>query len=115
VALLYDANGCEIRDGVTQDDVVAAIQAAAIAGEWSTAQDIADRHGLTGVCLKCAIKAATTAYYATYVTPIGLTINNPWRVCITCYHALTSGEGQTAASFASMKIYTQGLIKRNVQ
>ncbi len=103
VALLYDANGREIRDGVAHDDVVAAIQAAAIAEEWSTAQEIADRHGMTGICLCCAIKNATTMHYDRY--------GAPWRICITCDQQLA----ERSPSFADTKLYTHGLMKRDVQ
>lgn len=103
MALLYDAHGRAIRDGVHQDDVVAAIQAAAIAEEWTTAQEIADRHGMTGICLACAIKSATTTHYCDRE-------GKPWRVCITC-HAELNPE----PNFACTKSYLSGLIKRDVQ
>lgn len=103
MALLYDANGREIRDGVAHDDVVAAIQAAAIAEEWSTAQEIADRHSMTSVCLSCAIKNATTAHYDRYGVP--------WRVCVTCYRQLA----ERNVNFSDTKLYTHGLMKRDVQ
>lgn len=102
MALLYDANGREIRDGVLQDDIVAAIQAAAIADEFGTAEEIADRHGMKGICLCCALKNATTAHYDRD--------NIVRRVCITCFHALQ----ERAPSFADVKFYTHGLIKRSV-
>jgi uncharacterized paraquat-inducible protein A len=104
VALLYDANGCEIRDGIAHADIVAAIQAAALADEFQTAEEIADRHGLKSVCLKCAIKNATTAHYDR-----DLIIR---RVCITCYHALELRQPQ---SFSDMKMMLDGVIKRDVQ
>lgn len=104
MALLYDANGRAIRDGIPVDDIVAAIQAAAIANEFGVAEEIADRHGLTGLCLCCAIKSATTAHYDRD--------NIIRRVCITCYHQL---QEQHAPSFASTKSYLSGLIKRDVQ
>lgn len=103
MALLYDANGRAIRDGVLQDDIVAAIQAAAIADEFGTAQEIADRHGLTGLCLCCAIKSATSEHYNA--------AGGPWRVCITCLHQLQ----ERAPSFSDTKLYMQGLIMRDVQ
>lgn len=103
MALLYDANGREIRDGVARDDVIAAIQAAAIAEEWSTAQEIADRHGMMGLCLSCAIKSATTEHYDRHGVP--------WRVCITCSQQLE----ERSPSFADTKLYLHGLMKRDVQ
>jgi len=103
VALLYDANGREILDGILKDDIIAAIQAAGIANEFSVAQEIADRHGWTGLCLRCAIKAATTGHYDRS--------GGPWRVCITCYHELEAAQ----PSFSDVKLYTSGLIKRDVQ
>ena len=102
VALLYDANGREILDGVLKDDIIAAIQAAGIAHEFGAAQEIADRHGWTGLCLHCAIKAATTAHYDR--------AGGPWRVCITCYHELNP-----APDFVDTKLYMSGLLKRDVQ
>ncbi len=107
MALLYDAHGREIQDGVVKDDIIAAIQAAAIANEFGVAQEIADRHGWTGLCLCCAIKSATTAHYDRD--------NIIRRVCITCFHELNDGAAQTSGNFASMKMYTNGLIKRDVQ
>jgi hypothetical protein len=105
---LYDANGKPIYSGgVTHDDIVAAIQAAALADEFSTAEEIADRHDMKGICLCCALKGATTAHYDRD--------NIIRRVCITCFHKLNDGVGQTSANFSSMKMYTHGLVKRDVQ
>lgn len=102
MALLYDASGREIYvGGVTREDVIAAIQAAALADEFETAQAIADRHGWTSICLCCAIKSATTAHHDR--------IGRPWRVCITCFHELNP-----APDFSDVKLYAQGLIKRSV-
>lgn len=95
VALLYDANGCEIYEGgVTHDAIRDAIQAAALADEWSTAQEIADRYGWASICLRCAIKSATDAH-------------DGWRVCGTC-------QAQLGISFSDTKVYLSGLIRRNV-
>ena len=103
MALLYDWHGREIQDGVVKDDIIAAIQAAAIAGEFGVAEEIADRHGWTGLCLCCAIKSATTAHYDRD--------NIIRRVCITCFHALQ----ERAPSFSGIQNYMSGLIKRDVQ
>lgn len=103
VALLYDAYGREIRDGVLKDDIIAAIQAAGLADEFETAQAIANEQGWTGLCLRCAIKAATTEHYNRH--------GGPWRVCITCFHELETRDTNTSGA----KIYMQGLISRDVQ
>lgn len=101
MAFLYDANGRELLEGgVSQDSVRDAIQAAALADEFGTAEEIADRHGLKGVCLKCAIKNATTAHYDRD--------NIFRRVCITCFHELQPGDG-------TMRMYMDGLRRRDVQ
>lgn len=104
--MLYDANGVPIFEGgVRLEEVRAAVQAAALADEWGVAQEIADRYGLTSVCLKCAIKGATTAHYDRD--------NIIRRVCITCFHELDAG-GTSGLNFSSVKAYMHGLIKRNV-
>lgn len=101
--LLYDANGDEIFEGgVTRNDIVAAIQAAALAGEFNTAQEIADRHGWKGICLCCAIKNATEAHYDRDAIIRG--------VCVTCFHDLNP-----SPNFADVRSYMYGLIKRDVQ
>ena len=103
MALLYTADGDEVfAGGLTRADIVAAIQAAAIVEEWSTAQEIADRYGMTTVCLKCAYRSATTTHYCNRE-------GKPWRVCVTCHHDLNP------KNFADTKIYMDGLIKRDVQ
>jgi len=102
---LYDAAGKPIYSGgVTHDDIVAAIQAAALADEFETAKEIADRHDLTSICLNCALKSATTAYEDSHGTQR--------RVCITCFHQL---EARRPPSFSDMKMYVHGLLKRDVQ
>lgn len=103
--MIVDAKGKPIYSGnITHDDVVAAIQAAALADEFETAEEIADRHGLTSICLNCALKSATTAHEDSQAAQR--------RVCITCFHQL---ESRRPPSFASVRSFVQGLVKRDVQ
>jgi hypothetical protein len=101
---LYDPNGNPIYSGgITHADIVAAIQAAAIADEFATAEEIADRHGLKSICLCCAIKSATDAHYDRD--------NIIRRVCITCLHELQTRR----PNLSNTRVYLDGLIKRSVQ
>ena len=103
MAFLYDANGKELFEGgATKDAVRDAIQAAALADEFGTAEEIADRHGLRGICLKCAIKNATTAHYDRD--------SIIRRVCITCFHELNP-----QSDTLDTVVYLQGLFRRDVQ
>jgi hypothetical protein len=105
VPVLYDANGYEVYEGgLTRSDIVAAIQAAALAGEFATAQEIADRHGWTGICLNCALKSAVRVYYDR--------MQAARRVCMTCFHDLDDPDPD---SFTGVMLYTHGLMRRDVQ
>jgi hypothetical protein len=48
----------EVDDGASEEDTRAAIQAAALADDWATADEIARRYSLV-VCLRCAADVAT--------------------------------------------------------
>lgn len=52
-------------------DVQAAIQAAALAGNYAVGAEIATYHKLTGICLHCVTTVATTAFAT-------------WPVCTDC-------------------------------
>jgi hypothetical protein len=103
VALLYDAHGREIYpDGVTHDDVRDAIQAASRADDWKLAYEIACRYGWK-VCVYCAEKSPTETFNS-YRGQLG-----GWPVCKPCKDVL-----DPVPDFADVKLYTHGLIKRNV-
>lgn len=100
MALLYDANGREIYEGgITREAIRDAIQAASLADEWRTAEDIANRYGWANVCLRCAIKNATETFY------------DRWRVCGTCHAQLRVRD----INFSDTKLMLDGLLKRSVQ
>jgi hypothetical protein len=99
VALLYDAYGREVYpDGVTHDTVRDAIQAASRADDWRLAAEIAMRYRWRDICLYCAEAPATELYQR-----IG-----GWPVCEPCKTILEP-------PFTDMRIYMDGLFKRDVQ
>ena len=95
--VLFDAQGRPIYPGgITRDDIRDAIQAAALVDDFATAQDIADRYGLDEICLNCGEKQASETYLK-------------WRICKEC-----GTERLERLNFSDTKIFTYGLIHRNV-
>lgn len=90
-------------DGVKLGDVKAAIQAAGLAGDFALAAEIAQRYELHEICLYCAERRPrdSRAFYSAQ--------GKWWPVCDTCEDKL-----DRKINFSDVKLFTQGLVKRNV-